>query len=281
MSQYVTKVRTSSGDLPIDYNALANRPDLQNMFSNPNLLINSDFRNPVNQRGQTSYSVSAWEYTIDRWRGKNVDVVVNANSITITNNSSEDGNFQQPLGTTLPSDNYIFSAKILKVTGSVYLYHRSGGTTLSAGVKTRTFTSSTSLGSVQFYLAAGASIEVEWAKLECGTIATPFVPRLYAEDLALCQRYYEKRTVIFFPYNGKVPARYYIAVNGDSHRATKHREPNLSFSQLTNYNNETVSATLDSSKTTHTKDYIRMITLTSDCSECLLRSTIEFDAEIH
>ena len=34
--------------------------------SNPNLLINSDFRDPINQRGQTEYQVIG--YTIDMWR---------------------------------------------------------------------------------------------------------------------------------------------------------------------------------------------------------------------
>ena len=51
MADYITKIRTDKGDLPIDYNALANLPTI----SNPNLLINADFRNPVNQRGKTVY----------------------------------------------------------------------------------------------------------------------------------------------------------------------------------------------------------------------------------
>lgn len=32
---------------------------------NPNLLINTDFRNPVNQRGQSSWNTD--EYHIDMW----------------------------------------------------------------------------------------------------------------------------------------------------------------------------------------------------------------------
>jgi len=51
MSQLVKKIRTSAGDCQIDYNALANLPAI----GNPNLLINSDFRNPINQRGITKY----------------------------------------------------------------------------------------------------------------------------------------------------------------------------------------------------------------------------------
>ena len=36
-------------------------------LSNPNLLDNWYFGNPVNQRGQTTYTTSSDEYTIDRW----------------------------------------------------------------------------------------------------------------------------------------------------------------------------------------------------------------------
>lgn len=43
-----------------------------------NLLDNSDFTNPVNQRGKTSYTGSV--YTIDRWK-----LWTNATSLTINN----------------------------------------------------------------------------------------------------------------------------------------------------------------------------------------------------
>lgn len=38
----------------------------------------------------------------------------------------------------------------------------------------------------------GAKLDIEYVKLEVGDKATPFVPRTYAEELAMCQRYYEK-----------------------------------------------------------------------------------------
>ena len=62
MAKLITKIRTNEGDLPIDYNALANLPTI----SNPNLLINADFRNPVNQRGKTVYEEATERYGIDR-----------------------------------------------------------------------------------------------------------------------------------------------------------------------------------------------------------------------
>lgn len=51
MADLIKKIRTEQGDLQIDYSALANLPSINN-----NLLINSDFRNPVNQRGETTYT---------------------------------------------------------------------------------------------------------------------------------------------------------------------------------------------------------------------------------
>ena len=35
----------------------------------------------------------------------------------------------------------------------------------------------------------GADFTVKWVKLEVGSIATPLVPRPYAEELMLCKRY--------------------------------------------------------------------------------------------
>lgn len=45
-------------------------------------------------------------------------------------------------------------------------------------------------GSDGGFINEGGSFIVKQAKLELGSVATPFVPRLYGEELALCQRYY-------------------------------------------------------------------------------------------
>lgn len=44
-----------------------------------NLLDNSDFSNPVNQRGQTAYTLgnSAYAYAIDRWKGRSGTLTLN------------------------------------------------------------------------------------------------------------------------------------------------------------------------------------------------------------
>ena len=41
-------------------------------------------------------------------------------------------------------------------------------------------------------VSASKSIVVNWVKLEIGSYATPFSPRLYGEELALCERYYQR-----------------------------------------------------------------------------------------
>lgn len=53
---------------------------------NPNLLDNWYFGNPVNQRGQTSYSLNA--YTIDRWHGTRALVEVGAQGVSIAWNQA-------------------------------------------------------------------------------------------------------------------------------------------------------------------------------------------------
>ena len=51
-----------------------------------NLLDNSDFRNPVNQKGQTSYTEVG--YTIDRWYKENFSVLTVNDACTIDNTAN-------------------------------------------------------------------------------------------------------------------------------------------------------------------------------------------------
>lgn len=95
----------------------------------------------------------------------------------------------------------------------------------------------------------------------------------------MCQRYYEKRTVIFFPYGGVNPTTYYLAVNGSDHRVTKCQLPTITASALTDHNNTAVDVSFVSA--TQTKDNIRLMTVSAACDKYLLRSDIEFDAEIY
>lgn len=223
MAQLVKKIRTEQGDLQIDYNALANLPttdttlavsgkaadaktvgdsfnNIYASFSNPNLLINSDFRNPVNQRGATSYESKTSGkdvYNIDRWHASYGTITtVNNGSITVAGNTASNRYFYQTFEHKL-SGTFTLSFSITNLQGNISMYYAYGDTgsqtvNIPSGTTKMTFTA-TNLKSVGFFLPKtnGVSATIEWVKLEIGSMATPFTPRPYAEELMLCQRYYQ------------------------------------------------------------------------------------------
>lgn len=125
-------------------------------YSNPNLLINPDFR--VNQRG-ASGTISAAGYFVDRWQLTGGEVTINADCTIMLN-----GTIAQTLEFAVDAD----------VTA-----------TANAGTATYDDTTRT------FTLTANGEV-VEWAKLEIGNVATPFSPPDPATELSKCQRYYQK-----------------------------------------------------------------------------------------
>ena len=205
MANLVKKIRTSSGDLQIDYNALANLPTM----SNPNLLINSDFRCPVNQRGQMSYSNNKdWQYCygIDRWAsngGLNTNVVtINPHtSITVKNNSTESMVFRQWFDTDYNkcyiNGTYTVTISVLSLSGTVYAKLNDTTQSDALVVGKNVITLNCTPLYFSFEIGSKASIELEYVKLEYGALSTAFVPRIYAEELAICQRY----AYVFAPCN--------------------------------------------------------------------------------
>lgn len=200
MSQLVKKIRTESGDLQIDYNALANLPTI----SNPNLLINSDFRNPINQRNLSKYIGQATRgYTIDRWcmatNDFNRTVEVVSGGVLITNPNTEyTGTFQQVFEKALPQGDYTLSVKVISKTGAATMScggsHNNTSKDLAVGINTLTLNSAT-ISSFDIILNTNSSIKLEWAKLEAGTVATQFSPRIHAEEVTLCKRFYQVITL--------------------------------------------------------------------------------------
>lgn len=193
MSQYVTKIRTDQGDKQIDYNALANLPDL----SRPNILINSDFRYPVNQRGETSYTNNAnwtWCYGIDRWACNGslntCTLTVNNGSITVTNNGTSAAHFRQLFERVYDNDTYTATISVVALTGTVAAYIDAANKSDALVVGTNIITFEGSPEYFNLLLEAGASIELKYIKLERGNKSTLFVPRPFAEEVMLCQRYF-------------------------------------------------------------------------------------------
>lgn len=170
-----------------------------NLGYRPNLLINGDFRNPINQRGLTTYfGQTQKRYTIDRWCTGEQDyertVEIIDGAIKITNpNATYVGTLQQFFENTLPLADYTLSVRVLEISGTATMScsgsHTETKKELNVGINTMTLENAT-IDSFKIYIAPQSSITLEWAKLEQGSIATPFIPRLYAEELALCQRYF-------------------------------------------------------------------------------------------
>lgn len=168
--------------------------------SNPNILINPDFK--INQRATSSYteSASGYIYTVDRWRICNGSVTPHPDgTVSVSFNQGYTPQFSQLienykdyLGKTVT-----LTAKVSNVTGTIKISSAGmGGTTITAdGIYSNTVTLSTAL--VQLLISVtnnyeAASATIEWMKLEVGDTATPYTPPDPAEELAKCQRYYQK-----------------------------------------------------------------------------------------
>ena len=175
-------------------------------LSNPNLLINPDFR--VNQRGQNEYSTG---YTVDRWyiSTDKCKAAPETNGIRLTATATLTSNthaFWQNNEFPLPPGKYTLSLKAADVTGvwaarirtvtaagdyvdSYYtLALREGVNKVSVDLPDGEYISAVSIG-FNKGTEAGNSLKLAWAKLEGGSLATPFVPPDYAAELAKCQRY--------------------------------------------------------------------------------------------
>jgi hypothetical protein len=57
-------------------------------------------------------------------------------------------------------------------------------------------------GQVQLISTNGATWQITGVQLEAGTVATPFEHRSFGQELALCQRYYEKSQATFYGPSG-------------------------------------------------------------------------------
>ena len=163
---------------------------LGNKFSNPNLLINSDFK--INQRGATSYEKMG--YSVDRWKIWNVTVTPNANGgITIKNDKYTDtGTFLQYLENATEGDSTL-SCYVTSVSGTVTMVAddnsqvvlKQGLNVVHTSASTKAFT---------IFLNQGTSITLKWTKLEQGKHATAFVHPIYSEEHQKCMWYFQPIT---------------------------------------------------------------------------------------
>lgn len=175
-------------------------------FSNPNLLLNSNFR--VDQRGRGTYTNNTTKptYTLDRWMSINTEVVYNVDgTATITSLATTDTSawFKQILEHAI-NDTCTLSCNITAVTGSAYLYNHANGKKIVKGLNTVTLSY---LKEASIELKQGASITIEWIKLEKGSKATAYVAPNYANELQRCMMYYN---VVTTSLNGYFTTQMYV-----------------------------------------------------------------------
>lgn len=185
---------------------------------NPNLIINGEPQ--AWQRGTSFFGITNNTYTADRFKlfaqgscdvakdGKWIKTTVNNTGINTQTTTLEIPD--SLLGKTVTLS---FLAKTnVSASSTIYIWNgklitnviKSQAISLTTTEQrfTTTFTIPASLTNNLLYIwftrleaFVGGTCWMSECKLELGSVATPFVPRPYGEELALCQRYYQVRSV--------------------------------------------------------------------------------------
>ena len=169
-----------------------------------NLLINPNFL--INQRGQSYYEGTS--YSVDRWRGyhgnEKVNVTQDGITVEVINNQQLCTFIDTPVsaGTALCASirwrlvkGSYSSVSIIGINENGYELIASANnnsaeevTTICAGVAQSDYSS------LLFSFGGDGTVKPYWAKLEIGSVATPFCPPDPATELMKCQRYYQLRS---------------------------------------------------------------------------------------
>ena len=185
------------------FNALIN--ELQDVAGARNLLDNSNFANPVNQRGGELYHGRT--YTIDRWfAAGQIDVVVEDGYIELacSSTASERNGFSQSFGPekipepgtvlTLACEdldgNIIVGSAEMPESGSVAI----GGTT---GIGFRLYSAEEG-ARVSFMIPPDTATGLRWMAVYEGAFTADSLPKYrpkdYSAELMECMRYYQVRS---------------------------------------------------------------------------------------
>lgn len=158
-----------------------------------NLLDNSDFRNPVNQRGATSYTGSGVSktYTIDRWATwQNVSdgIQITADGITIADGVE----LVQYTASECFKAGKTYTFAAMQSNGELSVLTVNYGSAAESDNITVSWEGAYEVG-FSFYLKSGT---YEWAALYEGEYTADtlpeYIPKGYTAELMECQRYYLK-----------------------------------------------------------------------------------------
>ena len=255
--------RTNSKFCPFDWQSSGSGRGDTVTVSNPNLLINPDFK--INQRGKSGTIVpnknadgeDIHTYFVDRWGIDSGTVVINTDG-TLTLNGTMSQILENAVGAN--------------VTASV-----------SAG--TAVYDNTT-----QKFTITGNGDVISWAKLGYGNAATAFIPPDPATELMKCMRYYEKIVCANDMYN--VACQYFNNLTDCvlsipmAPKRVPHPTSAIDYSVMAYVNSENVVAVSGAYANEYTVNSVSIIaklsTPTTVCTHgWVVDFTIEIDAEIY
>lgn len=202
---YVKVIVDAKNGFAYIQNADTNKYLEEKMRFRPNLLDNSDFTNPVNQRGQTEY-YGATGYSIDRWRAtSNLRFTVKSGYVSVKNEGTGYNGFTQYFGdaTTLKQgDVYTAACKLHDGTilcGAVEITDSEYNTAfrMDSGTTARFYGSTNRL---IVMMAPGDEINIDWIAVYKGEFTSDtlpdYQPKGYSAEYMECLRYYQRVKMI-------------------------------------------------------------------------------------
>ena len=247
-------------------------------FSNPNLLINPDFK--INQRGSSTYTTTSESpiYTVDRWMLARGKATVNSDgTVTVTATggaTNKEGYFQQRLENAI-SGAYTVSMEVVSISGTVRIAIDGEWKNVTSGKNVfQGVNSSNNFNSVGLQLAVGASITLKYMKLEHGSIATPFVAPNPAEELVKCKRFYNciEFTQVF--YSSEIGTEYIFSYIVQNMRT----KPTVTFNESDKYGLSKWEIKVNDNNNGLT---IKAIATTNKVGNCNIGGIVKLDAEIY
>ena len=214
-----------------------------------NLLDNSDFRNPVNQRAITSADVSAWTYFIDRWKVEDNTLTISVETDGIHLTASSGAWFAQwiqmsdnDVGKTFTLAYGLSDGSIIMASGTMPDTSEWSefitGANDAAQIRSACFENR----KITVGINPKSNLVIKWAALYEGSYTAdtlpPYMPKGYAAELAECQRYFERLGSTFSEQVGNVVyvasgAKSFICSLQCSRKRIAH--PSVSISGVNNY----------------------------------------------